>query len=64
LQCHYPQWRYWVDSDPQQAIATRQRFLEQQCEQRRLVLTAHFPGTSVGYVEKSGAAFRFNFSTL
>ena len=61
LQCHYPQWRYWIDSDPQQAIATRTRFLHEQCEARRLMLTAHFPRSSIGYVEAERDAFRFRF---
>ena len=61
LQCHFPRWRYWVDSDPQQAIATRLRFLQEQSETQRLVLTAHFPGSSMGHVESHGEAFRFRF---
>jgi glyoxylase-like metal-dependent hydrolase (beta-lactamase superfamily II) len=61
LQCHYPQWRYWIDSDPQQAIATRTRFLQEQCAERRLMLTAHFPRSSLGYVEAERDAFRFRF---
>lgn len=63
LQCHHPQWRYWVDSDPKQAIATRLRFLQQQSESRSLVLTAHFPGSSVGHVETAGEAFNFRFAS-
>lgn len=62
LQCHYPRWRYWIDSDAQQAIITRENFLREQCEQRRLVLTAHFPGSSFGYVEADKDAFRFRFA--
>jgi len=61
LQCHYPQWRYWIDSDAQQAIATRTRFLQEQCEHRRLVLTAHFSRSSLGYVEAERDVFRFRF---
>ncbi len=61
LQCHYPQWRYWIDSDAQQAIATRQRFLQEQCEHNRLMLTAHFPRSSMGFVEAERDAFRFRF---
>jgi glyoxylase-like metal-dependent hydrolase (beta-lactamase superfamily II) len=61
LQCHYPRWRYWVDSDPVQAIETRVRFLQQQSESRRLVLTAHFPGPSMGHVQADGDAFTFRF---
>jgi glyoxylase-like metal-dependent hydrolase (beta-lactamase superfamily II) len=61
LQCHYPEWRYWIDSNPVQAIATRKRFLQEQAETRRLVLPAHFPGPSAGYVEPAGTAFSFRF---
>lgn len=64
LQCHFPRWRYWIDSDPQQAIATRLRFLQEQSGRGRLVLTAHFPSESVGYVEKADTVFRFRFSAL
>ena len=61
LQCRFPRWRYWIDSDAAQAVATRERFLQQQCEARSLVLTAHFPASSMGYVEASGNAFGFRF---
>lgn len=61
LQCHFPRWRYWIDSDAQQAIATRVRFLQEQCAERRLVLTAHFPRSSAGYVETERDVFRFRF---
>jgi glyoxylase-like metal-dependent hydrolase (beta-lactamase superfamily II) len=61
LQCHYPQWRYWIDSDAQQAITTRTRFLQEQCAERRLMLTAHFPRSSFGYVEAEQDSFRFRF---
>ena len=61
LQCHYPRWRYWIDSDVRQAILTREKFLHEQCAERRLVLTAHFPRSSIGYVEAAGDAFRFHF---
>ncbi len=64
LQCRFPYWRYWVDSNPQQAIATRVRFLQEQHDTGRLVLTAHFPGESVGYVEREGQAYRFHFGAL
>jgi glyoxylase-like metal-dependent hydrolase (beta-lactamase superfamily II) len=61
LQCHHPEWRYWIDSDPAQAIATRQRFLQEQCDTQRLVLPAHFPGKSAGFVDAAGAAYAFRF---
>lgn len=64
LQCHFPRWRYWIDSDATQAIATRERFLQQQCATHSLVLPAHFPGVSMGYVEASGDAYAFRFADM
>jgi glyoxylase-like metal-dependent hydrolase (beta-lactamase superfamily II) len=61
LQCHFPQWRYWIDSDAQQAITTRTNFLQEQCERGALVLTAHFPASSIGHVAVDKAAYRFRF---
>ncbi|MDT8397874.1 MAG: MBL fold metallo-hydrolase [Pseudomonadales bacterium] len=61
LQCLYPHWAYWIDSDPKQAIATRTQFLQTQCEHQTLVMTAHFPSPSIGYVQAHGEAFKFQF---
>lgn len=61
LQCRHPEWRYWIDSDPVQAIATRQRFLAEQCTSQRLVLPAHFPGKSAGFVEPLASAYDYRF---
>lgn len=61
VQCHHPDWRYWIDHDAVQAVATRQRFLEEQCEAQRLVLPAHFPGVSAGHVQRAGSAYAFRF---
>jgi glyoxylase-like metal-dependent hydrolase (beta-lactamase superfamily II) len=61
LQCLYPNWKYWIDHDPDQAIRTRKHFLETQCEQQNLVLTAHFPTPSAGHVQARGETFWFDF---
>ena len=61
IQCLYPHWQYWIDYDSGQANDTRRKFLEEQCEQQRLVLTAHFPGSSMGYVKVQEEAFNFEF---
>lgn len=62
LQCRFPQWKYWIDFDPQQAIKTRQTFLESRAEDQLMVLTAHFPSPSAGIVEARGDAFNFRFT--
>lgn len=63
VQCAHPDWVTAFDTDPAQACTTRQSFLQQNCESRRLVLTAHFPASAMGYVEPMGDAFRFRFHT-
>ena len=61
IQCIYPAWRFWIDSDQDLAKETRRNFLEANCERGRLVLTAHFPSPSMGHVLADGDAFRFRF---
>jgi glyoxylase-like metal-dependent hydrolase (beta-lactamase superfamily II) len=61
IQCLYPAWRFWIDSDQGQGIDTRRDFLEANCERGRLVMTAHFPSPSMGHVLADGDAFRFRF---
>ena len=61
IQCIYPAWRFWIDSDQQQGNATRRSFLEASCDRGRLVMTAHFPSPSMGHVVEDGDAVRFRF---
>ena len=61
VQCAHPEWQVAFDSDPAQGCLTRQSFLHDNCESNRLVLTAHFPQSSMGYVERAGDAFQFRF---
>jgi len=61
LQCLYPHWEYWIDFNPQQAVQTRKQFLETHSETNNLILTAHFPSPSMGFVEAQEDAFRFRF---
>ena len=61
VQCAHPDWITTFDDDPAKACTTRKSFLHENCESGRLVLTAHFPATAMGYVERAGEAFRFMF---
>ena len=61
IQCVYPEWRFWIDTDPGQANETRRNFLAANCGRGRMVLTAHFPSPSMGHVVEDGEAFRFRF---
>ena len=61
LQCRFPEWHYRIDWDPDMAGETRRRFLAENAEARRTVLTAHFPSPSMGIVRADGAAWEFDF---
>ncbi len=58
LQAKYPELTMRVDYDPEQAKATRRRFLERYCDTSTLCCTMHFPSPSVGHVKRWGDGFR------
>jgi len=60
IQCVYPEWNTVSDADPLQAKKTRSMFLSNNCNSGRLILTAHFPEPSIGYIVEAGQTFRFN----
>ena len=57
LQCREPGWSAVGCSDRAQSAATRRAFLERHCDTDTLVMTAHFPSPSVGFVRAGGEAF-------
>ena len=57
LQCREPGWSAVGCSDRAQSAATRRAFLERHCDTDTLVMTAHFPSPSVGFVRPRGEAF-------
>ena len=61
LQCREPGWSAIGCSDRSQSAATRRAFLEQHCGTDTLVMTAHFPAPSVGFVRARGDAFDFAY---
>ena len=59
LQCREPGWSAVGCADRAQSAATRRAFLDAHCETDVLVMTAHFPSPSTGYVRRMGEAFDF-----
>ena len=57
LQCREPGWSAVGCTDRAQSAATRRAFLERHCDTGTLVMTAHFPSPSVGFVRARGEAF-------
>ncbi len=61
LQCREPGWSAVGCSDRALSAATRRAFLDEYCDTRTLVMTAHFPSPSVGFVRPHGEAFEFAY---
>ncbi len=59
LQARYPHITMRLDYDPEQAVRTRRKFLEEHCDTDTLVCTAHFPSPSIGRFTSWGEGFRF-----
>ena len=61
VQCAHAEWSSSACVDPVLSAATRRAFLERYCETDVLVLTAHFPSPSIGFIVPEGNAFRFAY---
>jgi glyoxylase-like metal-dependent hydrolase (beta-lactamase superfamily II) len=61
LQCLHPAWSTNFCWDQERSRATRLSFLESVADTETLVIPAHFPAPTAGYVESHAAAFRFRF---
>lgn len=61
LQCRFPDWSTRFCWDPAQARVTRRRFFETHADSRTLVLPAHFPAPTAGFIEREGMGFRFRY---
>ena len=57
LQCREPGWSAVGCTDRARSAATRRAFLERHADTDTLVMTAHFPSPSVGFVRARGEAF-------
>ena len=62
LQLTYPDWSTRFCADPAQSRRTRKAFLERYADSGVLVLPAHFPAPTGGYIERDGTAYRFRYA--
>lgn len=62
LQLAYPDWSTRFCADPAQSRATRRAFLERVADTDTLVVPAHFPAPTAGWVRRAGAAYDFRFA--
>jgi glyoxylase-like metal-dependent hydrolase (beta-lactamase superfamily II) len=61
LQCAEPQLNSCFCVDPEMALATRRRFLETFADSPVMVIPAHFPTPSAGWIRSLDTSFRFQF---
>ena len=62
IQARYPELVMRVDTDREQAVATRRRFFERYCDTDTLCCTMHFPSPSVGHIKRWGDGFRLEYA--
>lgn len=61
IQVVRPEWSSIACSDPEQSARARRLFVERHCDSSRLVLPAHFPSPTAGYIRSQGKHLRFDF---
>ena len=54
-----PDWKWGADMEPDRAIATRRRILDQLATGKTALLGYHLPWPGLGHVERKDAAYRF-----
>ena len=64
LQCAAPQLNSCFCVDAEMARATRQRFLETFADSPAMIIPAHFPTPSAGWIRSHDGSFRFHFDRL
>ena len=61
LQLAEPEWTPTFDYDRPASTITRKKFLSTHCDSDNLILTAHFPSPSIGYIVPRGKAYDFKY---
>jgi glyoxylase-like metal-dependent hydrolase (beta-lactamase superfamily II) len=61
LQCLKPEWSTRACSDPELSRRSRMRLVEEHAALGTLMLPAHFPDPTAGWIRPHGTAYRFDF---
>jgi glyoxylase-like metal-dependent hydrolase (beta-lactamase superfamily II) len=61
LQCLKPEWSTRACSDPDGSRVSRTRLLAEHADSGTLILPAHFPDPTAGWIRRHGRAYRFLF---
>jgi glyoxylase-like metal-dependent hydrolase (beta-lactamase superfamily II) len=55
----HPDWGVFIDTDPEQATATRRRMFAEWVDQPTLVIGTHFAAPTAGWLRRDGDGYRF-----
>jgi glyoxylase-like metal-dependent hydrolase (beta-lactamase superfamily II) len=61
LQCLKPEWSTMACTDPEGSRVSRTRLVEEHADSGALILPAHFPAPTAGWIRPHGSAYRFDF---
>ena len=61
LQCLKPEWSTMACTDPVASRVSRTRLLAEHADSGTLVMPAHFPDPTAGWIRRHAAAYRFDF---
>jgi glyoxylase-like metal-dependent hydrolase (beta-lactamase superfamily II) len=61
LQCLKPEWSTMACTDPAGSRVSRTRLVQEHADDGDLILPAHFPAPTAGWIRRHGAAYRFDF---
>lgn len=61
LQCREPDWSTCFCPKPEEAAESRKRVLREICDNDTVVVPAHFPGQTAGFVDSEGDAWRWRY---
>jgi glyoxylase-like metal-dependent hydrolase (beta-lactamase superfamily II) len=59
----HPDWRPVADHEPERAAATRKALLSRLASDKTHIVGYHLPFLGIGFVERSGTAYRFSHIT-
>ena len=61
LQCLKPEWSTIACTDPEGSRVSRTRLVEEHAALGTLILPAHFPAPTAGWIRSHADAYRFDF---
>ena len=61
LQCIRPEWSTMACTDPAESRTSRTRLVEEHADSDTLIMPAHFPDPTAGWIRRHNGSYRFAF---